>query len=47
MTRMRLLALANQKPLSGDEASQLYPPYLDASERVARFVDGWKETAQA
>ena len=44
---MRLLALADQKPLAGDEASQLYPPYLDASERVARFVDGWKETAQA
>jgi hypothetical protein len=44
---MRLLSLADQKPLSGDEAAQLYPPYLDASERVARFVDGWKETAHA
>ena len=44
---MRLLTLAEQKPLTGDEASQLYPPYLDASERVAHFVDGWKETAQA
>ena len=44
---MRLFALADQPPLSGDEAAQLYPPYLDASERVARFVDGWKETAHA
>jgi hypothetical protein len=43
----RLLALAHQAVLSGDEASQLYPPYLDASERVARFVDSWKETAHA
>jgi len=44
---MRLLALADQKPLAGDDAAQLYPPYLDASEKVARFVDAWKETAQA
>jgi hypothetical protein len=43
----RLLALAHQPPLAPDEAAQLYPPYLDASERVARFVDGWKETAHA
>jgi hypothetical protein len=43
----RLLALTHQPPLGGDEAAQLYPPYLDASERVARFVDGWKETAHA
>jgi hypothetical protein len=43
----RLLALAHQPPLAADEAAQLYPPYLDASERVARFVDGWKETAHA
>ena len=44
----RLLAVrAIRPPLSGDEAAQLYPPYLDASERVARFVDGWKETARA
>jgi hypothetical protein len=43
----RLLAMTHQAPLSGDEAAQLYPPYLDASERVARFVDGWKESAHA
>jgi hypothetical protein len=44
---MRLFALTHQPPLSGDEAAQLYPPYLEASEQVARFVDGWKETAHA
>jgi hypothetical protein len=43
----RLLALRDGPMLDDNEAAQLYPPYLDASERLARFVDTWKETAQA
>lgn len=43
----RLLTLGHRAPLSADEAMQLYPPYLDASEALAHFVDGWKETARA
>jgi hypothetical protein len=44
---MRLLVLYERSPLADDEAAQLYPPYLEASERVARFVDSWKETTRA
>jgi hypothetical protein len=43
----RLLTLPERDPLTADEAMQWYPPYLDASEALARFVDGWKETAGA
>jgi hypothetical protein len=43
----RLLSLPSRSPLSGDEAMQLYPPYLDASEKLARFVDRWKERDRA
>jgi hypothetical protein len=43
----RLLAIPDRPALTADEAAQLYPPYLDASERLARFVDGWKESARA
>lgn len=43
----RLLTLPERDALTADEAMQWYPPYLDASETLARFVDGWKETAGA
>jgi hypothetical protein len=43
----RLLTLDDRPGLADDEAAQLYPPYLEASERVARFVDSWKETTRA
>lgn len=43
----RLLALPDRPSLADDEAAQLYPPYLEASERLARFVDSWKETSRA
>jgi hypothetical protein len=43
----RLLALASQPLPSADEAIQLYPPYLDASDTLARFVDRWKERSRA
>ncbi len=43
----RLLALPTRSRLSSDEASQLYPPYLDASDTLARFVDRWKERDRA
>jgi hypothetical protein len=43
----RLLALPDRPALADDEAAQLYPPYLEASERLARFVDRWKETTHA
>jgi hypothetical protein len=41
----RLLGLATRPTPSADEAAQLYPPYLDASETLARFVDRWKESS--
>lgn len=43
----RLLTLPDRPALADDEAAQLYPPYLEASERLARFVDGWKESTRA
>jgi hypothetical protein len=43
----RLLALASRPTPSADEAIQLYPPYLDASDTLARFVDRWKERSRA
>ncbi len=45
----RLLTMAERPGagLSEDEAMQIYPPYLDAVERLARFVDGWKAPAQS
>jgi hypothetical protein len=43
----RLLALPARSALGADEAMQLYPPYLDASETLARFVDRWKERGGA
>lgn len=43
----RLLALPSRPTPGADEAAQLYPPYLDASEALARFVDRWKEHPQA
>jgi hypothetical protein len=43
----RLLALPSRPAPSADEAAQLYPPYLDASEILARFVDRWKERDRA
>jgi hypothetical protein len=43
----RLLALPSRPTPSADEAMQLYPPYLDASESLARFVDRWKERGRA
>jgi hypothetical protein len=42
----RLLGLASRPTPSADEAIQLYPPYLDASETLARFVDRWKERSR-
>lgn len=41
----RLLALPSRPMPTADEAVQLYPPYLDASENLARFADRWKEPA--
>jgi len=41
----RLLALPARPTPGADDAAQLYPPYLDASEKLARFVDRWKERA--
>lgn len=43
----RLLALPSRPTPGADEALQLYPPYLDASETLARFVDRWKERGRA
>jgi len=43
----RLLSLPSRSTLSADEATQLYPPYLDASDKLARFVDRWKERGRA
>jgi hypothetical protein len=43
----RLLALPARPTPSADEAAQLYPPYLDASDALARFVDHWKEHGRA
>ena len=43
----RLLALPSRATPSADEAAQLYPPYLDASDTLARFVDRWKEHGRA
>jgi hypothetical protein len=43
----RLLALPSRQTVSADEAAQLYPPYLDASDTLARFVDRWKERGRA
>lgn len=43
----RLLSLPERSPLTADEAMQWYPPYLDAAETLARFVDAWKETPRA
>ncbi len=43
----RLLALATRPAPGADEAIQLYPPYLDASDTLARFVDRWKERSGA
>ena len=42
----RLLGLASSPAPSADEAIQLYPPYLDASDTLARFVDRWKERSR-
>jgi hypothetical protein len=39
----RLLALPTRQTPGADDAAQLYPPYLEASEALARFVDRWKE----
>jgi hypothetical protein len=43
----RLLSLPDRAPLAADEAMQWYPPYLEAAETLARFVDAWKETPRA
>jgi hypothetical protein len=43
----RLLLLPSRPTPSADEATQLYPPYLDASDTLARFVDRWKEHSRA
>jgi hypothetical protein len=43
----RLFALPSRSTLGADEAAQLYPPYLDASDTLARFVDRWKERGPA
>ncbi len=43
----RLLTLPSRPAPSADEAAQLYPPYLDASDTLARFVDRWKERGRA
>jgi hypothetical protein len=43
----RLLALPSRPTPVADEAAQLYPPYLDASDTLARFVDRWKERGRA
>ena len=41
----RLLAI--DRPLSSDEALQLYPPYHDATMAIATGVDRWKGPAVA
>jgi hypothetical protein len=43
----RLLTMPSRPAPGADEATQLYPPYLDASETLARFVDRWKERGRA
>jgi hypothetical protein len=43
----RLLVLPSRPTPGADEAAQLFPPYLDASEALARFVDRWKEHTPA
>jgi hypothetical protein len=43
----RLLTVPTRALPGADEATQLYPPYLDASDILARFVDRWKERDRA
>jgi hypothetical protein len=43
----RILALEGDARLSPDEASQLYPPYLELVQALSGFVDSWIETPVA
>jgi hypothetical protein len=36
-----IVALAEVHEISSAEAERLFPPYLDASERLVSYVDGW------
>jgi hypothetical protein len=36
-----IVALANVREISSQQAEQLFPPYLDAVEKLVAYVDGW------
>jgi hypothetical protein len=36
-----IVALAGVQEISSQQAERLFPPYLDAVERLAAYVDGW------
>jgi hypothetical protein len=38
----RIFAALSSPPMSGAEAASLYPAYLDASERLWRYIDQWR-----
>jgi hypothetical protein len=37
----RVVGLLHPNDLAPSEATRLFPAYLEASERLATFVDGW------
>ena len=36
-----VVALANVREITSQEAERLFPPYLDAAEKLVAYVDGW------
>ncbi len=39
-----VVKLAHVSEISSDEASRIFPAYLDAAERLVKYVDGWGAT---
>jgi hypothetical protein len=37
-----VLKLLPKQPLSSEDARRLFPPYLDAIEKLANYIDGWR-----
>jgi hypothetical protein len=37
----KVVALTHATDISADEAARIFPAYLDATERLVNFVDGW------
>jgi hypothetical protein len=41
-----IVKLVGVKEISSEDAVRLFPPYLDAAERLTKYVDQWREAKQ-